>query len=290
MSLSIRIAGILALAVLLHSLSIATSAEPGPSPRVIDRVGLQLYSLRNEFKADGVEATLDKVRGWGIKYVELAGTYNLPVEKFLGMLAERKLVAIAAHFPYNRLQDEPEKVADEAKQLGLKYMGCAWIAHKQPFDEAQCRQAAGVFNRAGAAAAERGMKFFYHIHGYEFRPHGDGTLFDLLVTQTDPKWVTYELDVLWTLLPGQDPAKLLEKYPTRFDLVHLKDLKKGVPTGDHSAKTSLLNDVTLGTGQVQWPEFFAAAKKIGVKYYFIEDESPNSVQQIPQSLKFLKQF
>ena len=141
-----------------------------------------------------------------------------------------------------------------------------------------------MFNAAGKALAEQGMKFYYHNHGYEFGPYRSGTLFDLLVAETDPKYVYFQMDVLWTVFPGQDPAKLLEKYPDRWLLLHLKDLKKGVATGSLSGHTELTNDVTLGTGQVDWPALLRAAQKVGVKYYFIEDESPTVVDQIPQSL------
>jgi len=95
------------------------------------------------------------------------------------------------------------------------------------------------------------------------------------------------MDVLWTVFPGQDPAKLIEKHPNRWLLFHLKDLKKGVETGSLAGGTDLTNDVTLGTGQVDWTALLRAAQKAGVKYYFIEDESPTVVDQIPQSLKFL---
>ena len=96
------------------------------------------------------------------------------------------------------------------------------------------------------------------------------------------------MDVLWTVLPGQDPVKLLEKYPGRWLLFHLKDLKKDVPLNDLSAHTALTNDVALGTGQVNWKPLFAAAQKAGIKHYLIEDESPTVLQQIPQSLRFLE--
>ena len=98
------------------------------------------------------------------------------------------------------------------------------------------------------------------------------------------------MDVLWTVLPAQDPVKLLRKYPDRWLLFHLKDLKKGVPTGSLAGTTDLTNDVALGTGQVDWPALLSTAQKLGVKYYFIEDESPTVVEQIPQSLKFLEQL
>jgi sugar phosphate isomerase/epimerase len=181
-----------------------------------------------------------------------------------------------------------EGVARDAKVLGIPYVGCAWIPHKDPFTPEQCREAARVFNRAGAALAKHGIKFYYHNHGYEFQPYGQGTLFDLLASETDPKTVFFQMDVLWTVLPGQDPVQLIEKYPSRWLLMHLKDLKKGVPTGSLSGGTALTNDVALGSGQVQWPALFRAAQKAGIKYYFIEDESPAVLQQIPRSLQFLE--
>lgn len=269
-----------------------SAAEPSASDRFFEKVGLQLYSLRNQFPVDGFEPTLDRVKGWGVKYVEVsnAGIKDVSPEQYRAALAKRGLVPIGGHFPYPRLKTDIEGIAAEAKALGIPYVGCAYIGHKKPFDEKQCREAAEVFNRAGEALAKHGLKFYYHNHGYEFLPHGDGTLFDLLAAETKPEFVAFQLDVLWTILPGVDPAKLLEKYPDRFIFVHLKDLRKGVPTGDHSAKTELTNDVRLGTGQVDWSTFIRTAEKIGVKYYFIEDESPTSVEQIPESLKFLRQL
>jgi len=276
------------LTVVLFAGAAANAAEPACGVMPFRETGLQLYSLRDQFAKDGVGPTLDLVKSWGIKYVELAGTYGLEPAKFKAELDQRGLIPISAHFPFKQYEKAPEAVAQEAKALGLKYAGCAWIGHKPPFDEAQCLKAAEIFNRAGEVLAQHGIKLFIHNHGFEFYPHGSGTLFDLLVEKTRPEYVSFQIDVLWAVLPGQDPAKLLLKYPTRFELVHLKDLKKGVPTGDMSAKTDKTNDVALGTGQVDWPAFVAAAAKSNVKYCFIEDESPTSVEQIPQSLKFIR--
>lgn len=250
--------------------------------------GLQLYSLRDMFKKEGVAPTLDLVRKWGFKYVEVAGTYGLTPAQFKAELDKRGLVPIGSHFSYGQLRDDIDGVIRDAKDLGLIYVGCAWIGHKAPFDEKQCRATAEVFNRAGKALASQGLKFYYHNHGYEFYPHGQGTLFDLLLAETDPRYVFFQMDVLWTVFPGQDPAKLLRKYPDRWLLFHLKDLKKGVPTGSLAGHTELTNDVALGTGQVDWLPLFRESQKIGVKYYFIEDESPTVVDQIPQSLRFLE--
>ena len=271
----------------LIAVSVATAAV-GTGPSFKGPVGLQLYSLREQFGKD-VPGTLDEVKRWGIKYVELAGTYGLTPEQFKKELSSRGLVPISAHFGFDEYKKDPEAVAQQAMALGLKYAGCAWIPHNGDFDEKTCREAAAVFNKAGEVMAKHGMKFFYHVHGYEFQPHGDGTLLDLLFQETNPKLVSYQMDIFWIVFPGQDPVKLLEKYGKRWELAHLKDMRKGTQTGALTGGTDVKNDAALGSGLMDLPAILRAAKKAGVKWYFIEDESPWSEQQVPQSLKYLEQ-
>ncbi len=249
-------------------------------------IGLQLYSLRADFAKD-VPGTMAKVHSFGIKNVELAGTYTLAPAQFKDLLQANGLKPISCHFPYERYRDDLEGIARDAKSLGLKYAGCAWITHKGDFDEKTCREAIEVFNRAGETLAKRGIKFFYHTHGYEFQPHGQGTLFDLLVAETNPKFVRFQMDIFWIVHPGQDPVKLLAKYGSRFELMHLKDMKKGLKS-DLTGHADVTNDVAFGTGQMDFPAILKAAKKAGVKWYFIEDESPTAAAQIPQSLSYLE--
>lgn len=251
-------------------------------------VGLQLYSLRSQFALRGVPWTLDRVKAFGITEVELAGTYNLSAADFKKELDARGLKAVSSHFPYARYQKDLDQVVKDAQALGLKFAGCAWIDHVAPFDEAEAHAAAEVFNKAGEALAKAGITFFYHCHGYEFQPHGDGTLFDVLMKETKAENVSFQMDILWVVFPGQDPAKLMEKYSGRWKLMHLKDLKRGVATGSLTGHTDVSNDVTLGTGQMNWPSIFSAAQKVGIQHYFIEDESPTSLEQIPNSIAFLK--
>lgn len=251
-------------------------------------VGLQLYSLRAQF-TKSVPQAIEMTQNLGIHDVELAGTYNLPPETLRRMLVDAGLNPVSGHFSYDRYRDNPEGVAQEAKALGLKFAGVAWLPHQGSLDEAECRDAASVFNKAGAVLAGHGIQFFYHCHGYEFEPHGQGTLMDLLMQETDPRHVAFEMDTTWVFFPGQDPAAWLLKYPSRWQLMHLKDLKKGVATGSMSGSTDPNNDVVLGTGQLNWPSILKAARKIGVKYYFIEDEAAVAPEQIPQSLRYLEQ-
>src|SRR5260221_6176381 len=180
-------------------LGMADSSSAGPAgigSSFKGPIGLQLYSLRDQFTKD-VPGTLDEVKGFGIKYAELAGTYGMSPEKFKQELSTRGIKPISAHFGFERYRDDAEGVAKEAKALGLEYAGCAWIPHTGNFDEKTCRDAIAVFNKAGEVMAKHGLKFFYHVHGFEFQPNGQGTLLDLLFAETNPKFVNYEMDIFW---------------------------------------------------------------------------------------------
>jgi sugar phosphate isomerase/epimerase len=220
--------------------------------------------------------------------VELAGTYGKSPEEFTALLATNKLKAVASHFSFDRFRDDPEGVAKEAKALGIEWAGTAWVPHKGQVTEEWAKETAKVFNRAGEVLAKHGIKFYYHNHGYEFVPHDAGTLFDLLVKETTPGLVYFEMDVMWVVFPGQDPTKLMEKHAGRWALMHIKDLKKGVATGSLSGGTDPRNGVVIGTGQTDWASLLRASEQAGVKHYFLEDVAPTVLEQIPQSLKYLE--
>ena len=270
---------LLAFAVAVHA------AEPGSFK---GPVGLQTYSLRNQIKQDGAKA-LDFIKEQGFKEVEigLENHYGMTREDLRDTLKKLGLTPIAAHASLEYLLNKTDEAIENAKFFGLQYVGIAWATHKAPLDEAQTLKIAEGFNTAAKRLKEHGIQFFYHNHGFEFQPYKDGqTLFDLLMEKTDPELVKYEMDVMWTVFPGQDPVKLLKKYPNRWVLMHLKDLAKGVE-GNLSGGTDVKNDVALGSGQTDYPALLKAAQEIGIKHYFIEDESPNVLTQVPQSLKFL---
>jgi len=250
-------------------------------------VGLQLYSLRDTFK-NNVPLGLQLTQNFGFVEVELAETYGLKPAQLRERLQWHGLKPIGGFWPYERWEKDPAAVVQEAKELGLPYAGCAWIPHKAPFDEAACRRAAAVFNKAGQIAAAQGIRFYYHNHGYEFVPHGNGTLFDLLMKETRPELVAFQMDIFWTVHPGQDPVELLRRYANRWELLHIKDMRKGVATGKLTGAEDVRTNVPLGTGQIDLPKVLRAAQEIGIKHYFIEDESPSVRQQIPQSLRFLE--
>ena len=151
MKSTLHMVGPLLSSVILAGITVSAGERTvGTSSSFKGPVGLQLYSLRADFAKD-VPGTLKKVHDLGFKYVELAGTYNLTPEKFKEALDANGLVAVAGHFPFERFRDDVEGIARDAKALGLKYAGCAWIPHEGIFNEKLCREAIAVFNKAGEA-------------------------------------------------------------------------------------------------------------------------------------------
>jgi sugar phosphate isomerase/epimerase len=261
------------------------------SPNLLcaQEIGLQLYSLRNQFKTD-VPGTLAKIKSWNITEIEGGGTYGLPIDDYKKLLAQNNLKMVSVGADFDKLAENPQAAIDEAKAFGAKYITCFWIPHKgNDFTMDDIKKAVEVFNTAGKLISESGLSLCYHPHGYEFRPYEDGTQFDYLIKNTDPRYVNYEMDVFWVKHPGQDPVALLKKYPTRFLMLHLKDRKPGTE-GNQNGTAPDETNVVLGQGDVGIEAIMKEAKKIGVKHYFIEDESPLSVQQIPLSLKYLKRL
>jgi len=255
-------------------------------------LGLQLYSLRESFKTD-VPGTLDKVKAFGFTTAEgYSGMPGGDAAAQKALLAERRIVPISGHFSYDALKKDVAAGVEAAKTLGLKYAGVAWIPHEVgSFGEADVKRAAADFHAFGEAFKAAGIQFFYHVHGYEFRPVAEGatdTFFDMLARETKPELVSFEMDVFWVFQPGADPAALLKKYGNRWALMHVKDLRKGAQRGVFTGKAPLTDDVAVGTGQINWPEVLKAAKDAEVKHYFIEDESPTVLDQIPQTLSYLK--
>ena len=249
--------------------------------------GMVSYTYRKEFEKD-LPGALDKIKALGLRDMEFSNLFGQSAAEIRRQLDARGMVCSSFGVSYDDLVKKTDQVGQNAKNLGAKYVRVAWVTHQPPFTLESAQKTAVEFNRVGRQLREKfGLTFCYHNHGYEFARHGDGTLFDVLMKETNPDDVAYELDILWAFFPGADPAKLLEKYGSRFKLLHLKDLKRGVK-GDLSGKTAVENDVALGTGQLDLPAILKAAKKAGVLHYYIEDESPNTATQVPQTIAYLK--
>ena len=189
---------------------------------------------------------------------------------------------------YEQLVKDPQGVANTAKILGSRYVMTAWIPHQRgAFNLDNAKKAVEDFNAAGKVLKENGITFCYHVHGFEFQPYEKGTLLDYMIKNTNPEYVSFEMDILWIYFGGGDPVGLLKKYGGRWKLLHVKDLKKGTPK-DLTGGTSQENDVTLGTGEIDVAGVIREANKLGIKHFFIEDESSRVNTQVPQSIAYLK--
>ncbi|RRB06814.1 sugar phosphate isomerase/epimerase family protein [Larkinella rosea] len=251
-----------------------------------DTPGMVSYTMRNEFAKD-MPATLDKIKSMGITNIEFSSLFGKTAAEIRAELDKRGMVCTSHGVGYDDLMKKMDMVIENAKTLGAKYVRLAWIPHQGKFTLEAAQKTVSEFNTIGKQLKDKGLMFVYHNHGFEFEPYENGTLFDYIVQKTNPEDVSFEMDVLWVYFPGQDPAKLLEKYPKRFKLMHMKDLKKGVE-GNMSGGTPPENDVALGSGQINLTAVLKAAKKSSIEYFYIEDESPSAQQQVPQSLAYLK--
>ncbi len=256
-----------------------------------DHLGLQLWSLRVQTK-ESTTGALDYAKIFAFTEVETAGTGSLTTEQFSAELKARGLNAVSAHIGYDALKKDLPGAIATAKALGVKFLICPSLPHgKEGFKEADAVRVAAEFNEFGAACKAAGLRFGYHPHGFEFTATEAGkgeVVFDVLVRETKPDLVCYEMDVFWVFHAGQDPAKLLAKYPDRWVLMHVKDIRKDAVTGLSTGGAPPTDNVAVGTGQIDWPAVLGTAKKIGVVHYFIEDETPAPLQNIPASLSYLR--
>ncbi|GEO03735.1 hypothetical protein AAE02nite_13990 [Adhaeribacter aerolatus] len=251
--------------------------------------GMVSYTYRKSFQKD-VAATLDTLKGLGITDMEFSNLFNKSAAELRKLLDARNIKCSSMGVNYDVLMNKTQEVAQNAKTLGAQYVRVANIPHSGIFKLEDARKAVKDFNSVGKELKEKhNLIFVYHNHGFEFQPYQNGTLFDYLLKNTNPQYVSFELDILWAFHPGHDPAKLLNTYGDRFKLMHLKDLRKGVKS-DLTGHTSPENDVALGAGQINIPEVLKAAKKAGIKHYYIEDESSLKSVQVPKSIAYLKRL
>jgi len=194
----------------------------------------------------------------------------------------------SAHMGFERLRDDAPGAFAEAKALGASWVVCPWITHDKEFTRDDALKAAEAFNKFASAADAAGLRFAYHCHGYEMLPSPEGTRFDTLAQNTDPKRVSFQVDVFHALHGGANPVDLINRYASRVTSLHLKDLKKGVAITKGTGTAPADVDVPLGTGQVDWPPVLRAAMKAGTLLYYVEDESADPWGHIPQSVQYLK--
>lgn len=279
------------LRLVLLVLLVLTSANiiaQNKAPIFPDRIGVVSYTFRDSFKED-VPGTLDKIKAMGLTNIEFSNLFGKTAREMRALLDERGMKCTSYGAGYADFESKIEEVVINATTLGAKYVRVAWIPHDAPFTIDKAKKTVEDFNRWGKTLADNGLTFCYHNHGYEFQPYNNETLFDYIIQNTNPDYVGFEMDILWVAHPGHNPVEYLQKYPDRFKLMHLKDLKKGVK-GDLSGGTSQENNVILGKGQLDIEAILKASKNTDIEYFYIEDEHPAAEQQVPESIKFLKRF
>ena len=265
-------------------------------------IGLQLYTVGPDLAKD-FDGTLKQIAAIGYKSLELA---NLASVKDKDPADLRKLVdgmgmhCASGHVVQTTKDDAGlDTTIDFCQKLGLDYMVCAafnlsalsgapppvpgaarGLQAQLTLDD--YKRVADSFNRIGDKIGKAGMKFAYHNHAMEFVDYNGTTGFDYLLAQTDPKTVHYELDCGWAVYAGQAPVALMEKYPGRIKMLHIKDEQAGFPatTGRGGAPTT-----EIGKGKIDWKQIFVEAKKIKIDHYFVEQEPPFSDMPPLQAIK-----
>ncbi len=232
-------------------------------------IGLQPYTVRGELNKD-CEGTLRKIAEIGYREIEIGNPfYGLENEKFRGLLKSLGLTSPAGHYGNPKDDSEWARSIEHAKTFGVKYMITAAPSEwRKSLDG--WRRAAGLFNKLGAQCQKAGVSVAYHNHHFEYKVMDGVVVYDELLRLTDPKLVKMEMDCFWTTFAGHDPVKYLEKYPGRFPLLHIKDLKPGYKpsTGSFEGKPY----IEVGSGIIDWTRIFKAAGKSGLKHYFVEQD------------------
>jgi sugar phosphate isomerase/epimerase len=235
-------------------------------------VGLQLYTVRDECEKD-FEGTLKQIAAIGYKNVEVYDFYGKTAADVKKLLDENGLKAPSGHWLLPKLQKSLPKTIEDAKTIGCEYIVMPIFdpPERKTFD--QFKRHAEYFNKVGEQCKKEGLSFCYHNHNYEFQKHDDSTIFDYLLSAFDPQYVNVEMDCFWVTHAGYDPVEYMEKYPGRFPLLHIKDLKPGnEPTTRLDAEKGASLFAPVGKGTIDWKRIFEAAPKGGLKYYFVEQD------------------
>ena len=283
----------------------ANSTWGAASVHHIDRVGLQLYTVRELMKHD-FEGTVAGVAKIGYKEVEFAGYFGKTPQEVRALLDSNGLTSPSAHHPMqppanamaktSTLETNLQEIIDGAHIIGQKFLVCPYLDAKSRTADGYKRLAESC-NRVGEQTKKAGIQFCYHNHSFEFeKVEGlDGTLpFDYLITQTDPKNVKIEIDLCWITVGGQDPIAYFNKYPGRFPLVHVKDWSKegSDPGGNEGAVGHAVTGhiANVGSGSIDWKNIFAHSGKAGIEHYLVENDEAKSLADPKASYDYLSKL
>lgn len=232
-------------------------------------IGLQPYTVRREMAKD-CEGTLRKIAAIGYRELEIGDPfYEQQPAALLKLLRSLGMATSAGHYSYPRDVSEWAKSIEHAKMFGVKYMiTTAPSEWRKSLDG--WKRAAARFNELGEQCRKAGVAVTYHNHHFEYVVYDGKVAYDEFLRLTDPKLVFMELDCFWTTFAGKDPVAYMERYPGRFPLLHIKDLKPGFPpsTGDFKGKPY----AEVGKGTIDWKRIFKAAPKGGIRQYYVEQD------------------
>jgi sugar phosphate isomerase/epimerase len=241
----------------------------------IERLGVQLYSVRTDLQKD-FDGTLAKIAAIGYKEVEFAGYAGRTPEQVRDALTKHRLTAPSAHVDYPSLGEKFSLVLDAARTIGLQYLVNPWIDESIRKQPGSWNRAAETFNRVGEMCKRAGIQFAYHNHQFEYDPVDGRLPIDILLESCDPALVKIELDLCWITVAGKDPLDYFRRYPGRFPLVHVKGLAKKPAAGAAEPIDQVLPNITdVGQGDViDWKRIFAQSAQAGIKHYFVEHDVP----------------
>ncbi len=246
--------------------------------RRLDRIGLQLYTVRHELQRD-FDGTIARVAATGYREVEFAGYFGKAPRELRALLDHHGLSAPSAHV--SLAPDQWHAALDAAPVVGHRYLVVAWIPPEQRRTLDDYKRIAESFNGAGKQARAAGLQFAYHNHDFEFAPLEGRLPYDVLLAETDPQLVQLEIDLYWITKGGQDPLAYFARWPGRVPMVHVKD-SAGPP--DHR-----MTDV--GAGTIDWKRIFAQRDQAGIRHCFVEhDQPPDAFASIRASYEYLKRL
>jgi len=255
-----------------------------------DSIGVQLYTVRDLMQKD-FEGTIASVAKIGYKNVEFAGYFGRTPQQVREVLEKNGLKAPSTHVQYDELDEKFPSVVEASKAIGLEYVICPWIPEELRKSPDIWKQAAEKFNKCGEQVKKAGMQFGYHNHWFEFLPTNGKLPYDELLRLCDPNLVKMEMDLCWISTTGTDPVKYFQKYPGRFPLVHVKDVKTmpKISSGGSQNFGDTVDLTEVGSGVIDWKRIFAHSKEAGIKYYIVEHDHPKEpLESITKSYQYLK--
>lgn len=272
----------------LQAGSLAAALAARMPAKSLAAVGVQLYTVRGVLPGRP-EETLRAIQEIGYKEVETGG---VPIEKFWAALQQTQLRAVSCHLDSGLVTKGPEKELDrtlaDLKQRGFTYAVFPYLPPNERGGLDVIKVFAEKLNRAGERAHAAGLRFCYHNHAFEFQPMGDRKPIDVLIGNTDPKLVGFELDCFWASVAGHDPVEMIGRLSGRLPLVHLKDKASGTPVRyNENVPPATFKEV--GNGVIDWPAVLKAAAAAGAEHYFVEqDQTPGDpLASLRQSFQYI---